>query len=55
VLQKQLSNSESDRKEAVTDAEVCSKATQELKDLMDKLLAQMTLLEMQVQTLSSSL
>jgi hypothetical protein len=54
ALQKELADAESAKKEAITDTEVCTKAAQELKDMVDKLLAQTTPLEIQVQTLSSS-
>jgi hypothetical protein len=49
-----LADAESSKKEALTDAEVCTKAAQELKEMVDKLLDQVTPLEFQVQTLKSS-
>jgi chromosome segregation ATPase len=55
ALQKELADVESAMKEDVMDAQDYTKAAQELKMMLDQLLAQMTTLETQIGVLSSSI
>jgi hypothetical protein len=54
TLQKELADTELARRDAVTDARVYSKVVQELKKMVDQLLAQVTPLETKVGVLSST-
>jgi DNA repair exonuclease SbcCD ATPase subunit len=55
ALHKELADDESSRKEAISDIQVCTKVAQELKAMLDQILAQVTPLETHIGVLSNTI